>query len=68
MPETIAALKVLRVSDRQVRTWVRDGRLPSILLPGGSYRVRAEAVEAVLRGDDPKEAVRLADQLTERAA
>lgn len=34
-----------------VRRWINSGRLRAIRTPGGTFKVRHEDVEAILRGD-----------------
>lgn len=40
-----------RVDPKTVGRWAADGRLPSILTPGGRRRYRASEVRALLGGD-----------------
>lgn len=54
-----------KVGPAAVRNWINLGRLgdnPAVVrTPGGGIRVRLEAVEAVIQGEDPTEAVLRAD-------
>jgi len=36
-----------------VRTWAREGRIPTITLPGGHKRFRREDVDALLTPSEP---------------
>ncbi len=38
----------LRVSQRTVHRYIKDGRLPSLRTPGGDHRIRLADVEAAL--------------------
>ena len=55
---------VLGVSRATIWNLIRDGKLPSYAPtgPNGARRIRVEAVQALRRGEDPFEAVRLADE------
>lgn len=50
---TEEAAEELRVSTATLRTWIKLGKLPSACYfkLGGTYRFRAEALQALLRGD-----------------
>jgi excisionase family DNA binding protein len=41
--------KMLNVAPSTVRNWVRLGRLRSVKLPGGQYRIARRDVEKLLR-------------------
>jgi excisionase family DNA binding protein len=41
----------LTVSRDTVQRWCRDKKITSQTLPGGFYRIRAEEIDAVLRGE-----------------
>lgn len=57
----------LNVRPDAVRRWVRAERVPALKLPSGEYRIRVEAIRAVIHGEDPYEAIRAADESTEGA-
>ena len=59
----MGAALALGVSRQTIWKMIRDGKLPSYSLtgPNGARRIRVEAVQALRRGEDPFEAVRLAD-------
>ncbi len=40
-----------RCSIATIRRWINNGVLPRIRLPGGTYRVRRSALEAMLEGE-----------------
>jgi excisionase family DNA binding protein len=44
--------KLLNVAPGTVRNWVRLGRIRSVRLPGGQYRIPREEVEKLLQGRD----------------
>lgn len=44
------AASLLKVSDKTVRRWIDDGRIPYLRLPGGSYRIPQGALLASLGG------------------
>lgn len=46
---TAEVAEELRVHQKTVRQWVDTGKLPAITLPGGTFRIRREDVEAILR-------------------
>ena len=69
MPETAAApklltvaqaAKLLAVSEKTVRRWIDDERIPYLRLPGGGYRIPQGALLASLGGTD-----QLGDELEE---
>lgn len=41
----------LTVSRDTVQRWCRESKITSQTLPGGYYRIRAEEIEAILRGE-----------------
>lgn len=42
----------VRVTEDRVRGWLKDGKVPSVMLPGSNRRiVRREVAEGILRGD-----------------
>lgn len=47
-PQDVARL--LYVHPRTVSQWARDGRIPSILTPGGHRRFAPEVIQAILEG------------------
>ncbi len=49
--EEVAA--TVRQDAETVRRWAREGLISAIKLPGGRWRFRQEAVDAILRGDTP---------------
>ncbi len=60
MPETAAAPKLLTVaqaasllavSEKTVRRWIDDERIPYLRLPGGGYRIPQGALLASLGGN-----------------
>lgn len=40
--------KTLGVADETVRTWINDGRVPFVTLPGGGRRITRAALDAIL--------------------
>jgi excisionase family DNA binding protein len=40
--------KLLEVDGSTVRGWVKSGRLPAFITPGGQYRIDPQAVEDLL--------------------
>nr|WP_269140588.1 helix-turn-helix domain-containing protein [Archaeoglobus neptunius] len=40
---------MLKVSERTVQKWCRNGVIRSVRLPGGQYRIPVEEVERLLR-------------------
>jgi excisionase family DNA binding protein len=44
------AATLLNVSERTVRRWIADERIPFLELPGGGYRIPQGALLASLRG------------------
>ena len=40
----------LRVSQRTVERWLRDGTIPRIKLPSGKWRISEEVVKHILEG------------------
>jgi len=37
----------IEVTEETVRAWVRAGQISAIRLPGGSYRIRTEVIDAI---------------------
>jgi excisionase family DNA binding protein len=48
---TAEVAEELRTTAKSVRQWIDEGKLPAITLPGGTFRIRREDVEAILRGN-----------------
>lgn len=44
------AASLLHVSERTIRRWIEDERIPFLKLPSGSYRIPQGALLASLRG------------------
>jgi excisionase family DNA binding protein len=42
--------EVCQCGQETVRRWLRTGKLVGITLPGGSYRIRREDLEGMLKG------------------
>jgi excisionase family DNA binding protein len=40
--------RLLDVHHSTVRAWVKDGKLPAIITPGGQYRIDPRAIETLL--------------------
>jgi excisionase family DNA binding protein len=40
--------ELLDVDGSTVRGWIKDGKLPAILTPGGQYRIDPRAVDALM--------------------
>jgi excisionase family DNA binding protein len=45
------AATLLNVSERTIRNWIEDERIPYLKLPGGGYRIPQGALLASLRGN-----------------
>lgn len=45
------AASLLNVSDRTIRRWINDEKIPFLELPGGEYRIPQGALLASLRGN-----------------
>ena len=45
------AASPLNVSDRTIRRWINDEKIPFLELPGGEYRIPQGALLASLRGN-----------------
>lgn len=45
------AASLLNVSDRTLRRWIEDEKIPYLELPSGSYRIPQGALLASLRGN-----------------
>ena len=45
------AARKLYVTDETIRRWIAAGKLAAITLPSGQFRIRADDVEALLRGE-----------------
>ncbi len=66
--------RLLNVDGGTVRGWIKSGRLPAILLPGGQYRIDPQVIDALLAQLGPQanaapeveEAVALADGKTKK--
>jgi excisionase family DNA binding protein len=63
--EVVAELRAVGINTTTgtVRRWVRQGRVPALLV-GGLYRLHPAVVEALKAGTDPNEA-RFSDQEAE---
>jgi excisionase family DNA binding protein len=48
---TVEVAALLRVDRHTVLRWVADGKVPVIVLPGGTYRFRRTDIEAILAGN-----------------
>jgi excisionase family DNA binding protein len=45
------AASLLNVTDRTIRRWIQDEKIPFLELPGGVYRIPQGALLASLRGN-----------------
>jgi excisionase family DNA binding protein len=69
------AADLLNVSDRTIRRWIENEKIPFLELPGGAYRIPQGALLASLRGNydlgrelrdfDDRNAARTDDEISE---
>lgn len=60
--------RLLNVDGGTVRGWIKSGRLPAILLPGGQYRIDSRAIDALLAQLGPEPPVAAAPEPEEAVA
>lgn len=63
--ETVDELRAAGLDDvgpDAVRRWVRAEKVPALKLPSGEYRIRDEVVQAIIRGEDPHDALRAVEK------